>query len=338
VQHRQHGDAAWAALVRSIGDGSVASLAGHALHAPAENKKAVALELLTHVFHVDDAADEDAAMRRAAEWLFGRVDAQGRPDRRGRLCTNGKRVREGAAAEAAARGVTTRVVVCAKNKRKARWNEVVRTMLEEDAQRLGEAEGRTYVGVNQPWSANADDGAAQLAAQAVEEDERFTAVDPTWPEERLRLHVGDTVMLAQSADPHGGLAKNTLYAVEGLHRKHVVVRSVARPDVRRAVVRMRFTKDPKGFALKRALKQLPLVHAWAVTANKSQGQNYERSLLELRDAFWEHGQGYVAAGRTQAAEDTGAFVNDECCVPRTGGGVPVPVMAATCIPQLLARE
>ena len=52
----------------------------------------------------------------------------------------------------------------------------------------------------------------------------------------------------------------------------------------------------------------------------------------------EHGQGYVAAGRTQAAEDTGAFVNDECCVPRTGGDVPVPVMAATCIPQLLARE
>ena len=46
----------------------------------------------------------------------------------------------------------------------------------------------------------------------------------------------------------------------------------------------------------------------------------------------------TACGLSRAAEDTGAFVNDECCVPRTGGGVTVPVMAATCIPQLLARE
>jgi len=36
VQHRQHADAGWAALVRSVGDGTVQSLATHHVHQPGE--------------------------------------------------------------------------------------------------------------------------------------------------------------------------------------------------------------------------------------------------------------------------------------------------------------
>ena len=61
-------------------------------------------------------------------------------------------------------------------------------------------------------------------------------------------------------------------------------------------------------------------------------------LRSTRRPYWDHGHAYVAAGRTQAAADTGAFVDDDCCVARTGGGVPVPVMAAIYHPELLARD
>ena len=64
--------------------------------------------------------------------------------------------------------------------------------------------------------------------------------------------------------------------------------------------------------------QLPLVHAWALTINRSQGQTLDRILLDLRHAPFSHGQAYVAISRVHVAPDCGVFVNDRCCIEQQG--------------------
>jgi len=338
VQHRQHADAGWAALVRSVGDGTVQSLATHHLHQPEKRQKAVALELLTHVFHENDAADADASMRAALEWLFGRVDAHGAPDPRGRLCTNNIRARSGERAAAYARGITMRAVLCATNELKNRWNDAVRDMLVDDAARLGGRPGRTYEAVNAPGSIGDDNGEKDIAEQALADDAGlFRNADPSVPLETLHLQEGDTVLLAKTMCARSGLVKNELLTIAGLRRFSVVV--LDRVGARHTIPRARFVMTiDHSQSVKIARKQLPFHHAWAITVNKSQGQTCERTLLDLRRPYWEHGHAYVAPGRTQAAQDTGAFVDEWSCVARRGGGAPVPVMAAVCHPELLARD
>ena len=79
------------------------------------------------------------------------------------------------------------------------------------------------------------------------------------------------------------------------------------------------------FALKRnsPLKvlrtQLPLVHAWALTINRSQGQTLERALLDLRRPAFAHGHAYVAVSRVHVADDLGVFVDGTCCETRADG-------------------
>jgi len=211
----------------------------------------------------------------------------------------------------------------------------VRAMLDEDARRLGGHAGRTYVAVTAPGSVGDDNGEHDLAEQALADDAGlYGRSDPSVPLETLHLQVGDTVMLAKNMATREGLVKNELFTIAELRRVSVRVRD--RAGALHTVPRARFVFTINSAeTIKLARKQLPFVHAWAITVHKSQGQTCERTLLEHRSAYWEHGQAYVALGRTQTAADTGAFVDDSCSVPRTGGGAPVPVMAAICHPQLL---
>ena len=65
--------------------------------------------------------------------------------------------------------------------------------------------------------------------------------------------------------------------------------------------------------------QLPLVHAWALTINRSQGQTLEGVLLDLRRPAFSHGHANVAISRVHVADDLGVFVNDSCCVIQDDG-------------------
>ena len=66
------------------------------------------------------------------------------------------------------------------------------------------------------------------------------------------------------------------------------------------------------------METCPLVHAWALTINRSQGQTLDRVLLDLRRAPFAHGQAYVAISRVHEADECGAFVDDDCCIERDG--------------------
>ena len=335
VQHRQAGDVAYANVVRSVGNGTHTSLAWHPFHNPSKHMCAVVLPQLTNVFHDMDSETVEASMRTAIEWLFGRVNDRGDPDPNGRLCTSNRRRRTGAAAYEA--GVRRRAIICATNTQKDTWNALIHKMTAEDNEHFGSVAGKRYKSVDVPGTTGDDSGEHELAEQAIAEDSHlYQHLDPSVPRELLNLEIGDIVMLAKTMCHRSHLVKNETFTIHTL-RQHTIV-LVDNAGHLRTIPRARFMIEVNHAGnIRIARKQFPLHHAWAQTVHKSQGSTYERSLIDLRYVYWEHGQAYVALGRTRCAADTGAFVAQACSIPRSGGGVPVPVMAAVCIPALLAR-
>ena len=237
------------------------------------------------------------------------------------------------------RGVRMRAILCATNALKNQWNELVRTMIEEDCRRLGiRAGSRTYTAVHSArGSADSGETAVAEAAIADHATDWLTRAATTVPLASLKLQGGDMVLLAKTMCARSGLVKNELFTVAALRRFTVTIRDCA--GALHTVPRAHFNidLDTEGLVQIRR-KQLPLVHAWALTVHKSQGSTLERDIVDARGTFWEHGQAYVVLGRTRAAADTGAFVNGATCVPRSGGGPPVPVIGSVCHPELLARS
>jgi hypothetical protein len=208
----------------------------------------------------------------------------------------------------------------------------------EDRDRLGgDNTGRAYKSVDCAASVGDDNGEHELAEQSIAENSNlYQHLDASVPKSILQLQIGDVVMLAKTICSRSGLVKNEIYTIAELRTYTVVVQNFA--EVLHTIPRTRFVINVNAAGnIKIARKQFPFHHAWAITVHKSQGATLERSLLDLCSVYWEHGQGYVAIGRTQRAVDTGAFVNDNCSVSRDGGGPPVPIMAVVCLQSLLAR-
>ena len=232
-----------------------------------------------------------------------------------------------------------RAVLCATNLLKDKWNELVRTMLAEDAASHGLPPGRSYHAAVGAANIGDDSGEHIFAEQALVDDVDIMGrgLDKGLPLNDLRISVGDTVLLAKNMCADSGLVKNALFHVAATRAKSIVLEDGQQQ--RWTVPRARFIiKLNHEGTISISQKQIPVTHAWALTVNKSQGQTCEATLLDLRSKYFEHGQAYTAAGRTPTAAVTGAFVSDACSVPRPGGGRPVPIMAAICHPQLLARD
>jgi len=340
--YRQH-CAAWAALVRSVGAGTAVTLTSHALTSEGKEQRAIALTLVRRVHH----EDAPGAEQRALEELFG-VDAQGHLD---------------------VHGGGFRAVLCARNDRKNAWNALVNERRERET---GDA-GRTYVATHRSTIDHGGDEGDALAAEALGEDDMamFQNKDHSVPLGELTLRVGDIMLLAKTLDkarararaacttlprsthipqpaqprplplpPHAqaaGLVKNARVVVMELRWNAATVRldRTDAPSSLHTIGRAIFAfKLKRSSPLKIVRKQLPLVHAWALTINRSQGQTLDRVLLDLRDAAFEHGQAYVAVSRVHTADELAVFVNDSCVVDAEDG-TRVGVLACITYERLL---
>lgn len=126
---------------------------------------------------------------------------------------------------------------------------------------------------------------------------------PTEPE--LELKEGAQVMFLRN-DPDGRWVNGTLGIISQLTPRKVCV-TVAGTEYEVKQVTWessRYHYDSESKTLEREIvaefRQLPLRLAWAVTIHKSQGQTYDRAIVDLRGGAFSVGQTYVALSRIKS--------------------------------------
>ena len=119
------------------------------------------------------------------------------------------------------------------------------------------------------------------------------------PPHILHLKTHSIIMLLRNLDPQNGHCNGTRYIVEKL-QQHIIDATIAiGPYKGRRIFIPRIPMVPSDntfpFSMKR--KQFPVKPAFAITANKAQGQTLQTVGIFLPEPFFSHGQLYVAMSR-----------------------------------------
>ena len=131
------------------------------------------------------------------------------------------------------------------------------------------------------------------------------------PNHILRLKKDDICMLMRNINRKEGLAKNLRVRIVSLH-EHCIRVCTLNPTGRRYynIPRISFTISlPHGRSVKIERKQFPLRLAYSMTYNKSQGQEFEQALVDIRNNPFTHGHLYVALTRVRKAKNVRLFTN-----------------------------
>jgi hypothetical protein len=132
------------------------------------------------------------------------------------------------------------------------------------------------------------------------------------PPHALKLKIGDICMLMRTLSRKDKLCNNTRVIIKDIKRFRIRVQ-LLQPGVPiyYDVPRIRFIftmRYGKGFKMMRT--QFPLRLAYAITINRSQGQTTSRTVLDIYDQPFMHGQCYVAMSRVRHYNDIMIFCKD----------------------------
>ena len=125
------------------------------------------------------------------------------------------------------------------------------------------------------------------------------------PPHKITLKVGVVIMLLRNLSPENGLSNGTRLIVEKLY-EHSIVGKIISESHRgelAIIARMDMVSDDKSMVVTMLRHQLPIIPAYAMTINKSQGQTIERVGILLNDVVFSHGQLYVCLLYTSDAAD-----------------------------------
>ena len=119
------------------------------------------------------------------------------------------------------------------------------------------------------------------------------------PQHLITLKPNCPIMLLRNLDPIQGHCKGTRYIVNTLH-DHVIEATVAygvHAGKRLFIPRIPLAPSENLFPFHMQRRQFPIRLAFAMTANKAQGQTLNKVGLYLEKDFFSHGQLYVAMSR-----------------------------------------
>lgn len=131
---------------------------------------------------------------------------------------------------------------------------------------------------------------------------------PGFPGHKLHLKVGSVVMFIRNLSIKYGLCNGTRLQMVKLH-EHLIAGKIMTGDHAGEVVFLPRIKLDTGdtnasklpFVLHR--RQFPIVLAFAITINKSQGQSFDHVGIYVNRPLFSHGQLYVALSRCRSKND-----------------------------------
>ena len=127
----------------------------------------------------------------------------------------------------------------------------------------------------------------------------------------LHLKVDDICMVMRNLNRKEGLAKSLRVKIVKLY-DHVIRVCTLNPVGRRYynIPRIRFSVSlPYGRSVEIERRQFPLRLAYSMTFNKSQGQEFQMVLADIRNNPFTHGHLYVALSRIRIARNIKLFTN-----------------------------
>ncbi|THH29066.1 hypothetical protein EUX98_g5120 [Antrodiella citrinella] len=144
---------------------------------------------------------------------------------------------------------------------------------------------------------------------------------PGLPPGELRLKRGCPVILLRNLAPAQGLCNGTRMIVERMSRRVIEVRLIGGDHDGEIAFIPRIAITPSNsqgdftFLLRR--RQFPLLLAFAMTINKSQGQSVKHVGIDLRIPVFSHGQLYVALSRATSGHRIKVLLPNDVPSPTT---------------------
>ena len=126
------------------------------------------------------------------------------------------------------------------------------------------------------------------------------------PPHELKLKIGTIIILLKNIDTRQGLCNGTRLIVNGLTNNIIVATICAGKTKGKKCFLPRIAMSSGDSYLPISLKRLqfPVLLAFAITINKSQGQTFERVGIHLPQPVFSHGQLYVAFSRATSSAGT----------------------------------
>jgi hypothetical protein len=121
------------------------------------------------------------------------------------------------------------------------------------------------------------------------------------PPHMLTLKKGVVIMLLRNLNPKNGLCNGTRLIIEELAHNFIKAKIISECCRGSSVFIPRIDLAPSDTTLPFILKrrQFPIIPAFAITINKSQGQTFDYVGIDLRTPVFSHGQLYVALSRSR---------------------------------------
>ena len=136
--------------------------------------------------------------------------------------------------------------------------------------------------------------------------------DSSAPLHDLALKVDDICLLMRKVQK-GGLANNTRVQIVHISPRMIRVKTLDPENpIYANIPRFRFKLQlPYGKSFTMLRTQFPLRLAYAMTMNRSQGQEFQKVLVDLSTSALSHGHLYVAMSRIRNAADIAIYTNDK---------------------------